>query len=210
VGCAYCVRSITDIIQEMLQLLGLVSGILSGVSIIPYIRDILFHTTKPERASWLIWLVLGFIAFFSQLAEGATWSLWLTGIDTIGVFLVFVLSIRYGVGGVTKRDIIALIAAGIGLILWYFTQHAAIALLITILIDVTGVSLTVIKAYEDPTSETLSTWVIIAIAGLLGMISVGKFDIILLSYPFYIFLANFVVAIAILLGRRKSMSDKKK
>jgi hypothetical protein len=189
----------------MLQVLGLLSGVLSGVSYLPYLRDIFRHTTKPERASWLIWSVLGSIAFFSQLAEGATWSLWLTGIDTLGVLLIFLLSIRFGVGGLTRRDIIALTAAGIGLILWYFTRHASIALLITMLIDAAGAYLTVVKAYEDPGSETLSTWVIVAIAGILGMLAVGQFNLILLSYPFYIFLANFAVAIAMLLGKSKKL-----
>ena len=66
--------------SSMFQFLGLLSGVLSGGSYIPYLRDIFRHTTKPERASWLIWAVLGSIAFFSQLAEGATWSLWLTGL----------------------------------------------------------------------------------------------------------------------------------
>lgn len=187
----------------MLQFLGILSGVLSGGSYPPYIRDIFRHTTKPERASWLIWLALGSIAFFSQFAEGATWSLWLTGLDTLGVLIIFILSIEYGVGGLNKRDIIALIAAGIGLFLWYLTRHAAIALLITIFIDMTGAYLTVVKAFDDPGSETLSTWLIIATAGILGMLSVGKFDLVLLVYPFYIFLANFAVAVAILLGRNR-------
>lgn len=192
----------------MLQFLGLASGVLVGFSYLPYLKDIFLHTTKPERASWLIWSVLGSIAFFSQLAEGASWSLWLTALDTLGVFLIFILSIKYGVGGLKRRDIIALIVAGIGLVLWYITRHAAIALYITILIDVAGASLTVIKAYEDPGSETLTTWLVIAAAGILGMLSVGTFNFVLLSYPFYIFLANFSVAIAILLGRARQARIK--
>ena len=190
----------------MLQILGLTSGILSGVCYVPYVKDIFCHTTKPERASWLIWSVLGSIAFFSQLAEGATWSLWLTGLDTLGVLLIFALSIKYGVGGVNRRDCIALIAAAIGLLLWYITRHAAIALFVTMFIDATATSLTVAKAYEDPGSETLITWLIVAVAGILGMLSVGTFNLVLLSYPFYIFLANFAVVVAILLGRRNKPS----
>ena len=187
----------------MLQLLGIASGILVGISYIPYIKDIFLHTTKPERASWFIWVVLGGIAFFTQLAEGANWSLWLTGIETIGVLLVFLLSVKYGVGGGTRRDLIALIAAGVGLLLWYFFQHAFIALFIAILIDCIGASLTVIKAYRDPGSETFSTWVLVAIAGILGMLAVGTVDLILLSYPFYIFLSNVAVVIAMMLGKSK-------
>ena len=100
----------------MLKTLGLLSGFLSIIMYIPYLRDIFHHTTKPERASWLIWSVLGGIAFFSQFAKGATNSLWLTGAQTLGVFVVFILSLRYGVGGLVKRDIYALNYSGTWLI----------------------------------------------------------------------------------------------
>ncbi len=189
----------------MLQLLGIISGILSGGSYLPYIRDIFKGTTKPERASWFIWATLGVIAFFSQLAEGASWSLWFTALDTLGVFLIFTLSFKYGVGGFNRRDVFALMAAGVGLILWYLTRHAFIALFITMFIDATGAVLTVLKAYEDPGSETLSMWVIIAFAAILAMASVGTFNPVLLAYPFYIFLANAAVVIAILFGRVKKI-----
>ncbi len=187
----------------MLQLIGLSAGILSIVGYLPYLRDILRRTTKPERASWFIWSILGSIAFFSQLAEGATWSLWLTAFETFSVLIIFILSLKYGVGGLQKRDIIALIVSSIGLVLWYQTRHAFIALYITIIIDMMGAILTVVKAYEEPESETFSIWLIVAIAGLLSMISVGRFNVVLLSYPFYIFLANFSVVVAMLFGRSR-------
>jgi len=187
----------------MFQYIGLAAGIITLLSHFPYFFDIIRHTTKPERASWFIWLVLGSIAFFSQLAEGAGPSLWLTAGDSFAVLLTFILAVKFGTGGLSRRDIIALIAAGIGLILWYLTRHAAIALIMTILVDSTGTILTVIKSYEDPGSETLITWLGVAVAGILAMISVGKFSLILLVYPFYIFLANFAVVIAMLLGKAK-------
>lgn len=153
----------------------------------------------------MIWAVLGSIAFSSQLAEGASQSLWLVAADTLGVVAVFVLSIKYGVGGLTRRDIIALIIAAVGLVLWYFTQHAFVALFITIGVDATGTVLSVLKSYEDPGSETLVTWIMVGIAGILAMLSVGSFDVVLLSWPLYITLANFSVAAAILLGRSRTV-----
>lgn len=187
----------------MLQVLGLIAGFLSLVMFVPYIRDIFRHTTKPERASWLIWSVLGGIAFFSQLAKGASDSLWLTGVQTLGVFVIFILSIRYGAGGLVKRDIAALIAAGFGLLLWYLTNEAAIALLFVIVIDAIGGWLTVLKSYEDPGSETLSTWVLSGTSGVFAALAVGSVNYILLAYPVYIIAINYAVVIAILAGRRR-------
>lgn len=187
----------------MLEIIGITSGLIMMGASVPYAIDILKKKTKPERASWLIWTILGTIAFFSQMAEGATYSLWMNGLDTFAVVAIFILSLRYGSGGLVKRDIVALILAGIGLVLWYFTKEASIALFIVLAIDLTGSILTTIKSYDDPGSETLISWILFGFAGLLSAISVGSFNFILLIYPLYICLANWVVVAAILLGKRK-------
>jgi hypothetical protein len=187
----------------MLAIFGYISAILSIIMIIPYVRDILLLKTKPERASWFIWTVLGFIAFFSQMAKGASDSLWLTGGQTLAVFIIVLLSIKFGVGGFTGRDIKALIVAGIGLIVWYLTKEASWALLIVIIVDGAGTLLTAIKSYEDPESETLSTWVISGTSGIFGALAVGILNPILLIYPLYIVFANYLIVLMITLGKKK-------
>ena len=186
----------------MLEALGILSGILGFICVFPYIRDILQKKTKPERASWFIWTVLGSIAFFSQLAKGATNSLWLTGVDTAGVAVTFILALRFGEGGLNSRDIKALTAASIGVVLWFFTKEATLALLITILVDASGAILTIIKAHEDPGSETMSMWILSGLSGLAAAFAVGSFNWILLSYPLYIWIANWSVAVAMVLGQK--------
>jgi len=187
----------------MLLLFGYLSGGFSIIAYLPYLRDIFKLKTKPERASWFIWSVLGSIAFFSQLAKGASNSLWLTGVQTFGVAFIFLISIKYGVGGFMRRDIIALICAGVGLVLWNITKNSATALYVVILIDAAGAILTVMKSYEDPASETMITWILSGTAGIWAAFAVGSFNIVLLSYPTYIAMANFAVAIAIVVGFQK-------
>lgn len=189
--------------MSSVQIFGYLAALLSIVAVFPYIRDILKGKTKPERASWFIWTVLGSIAFFSQLEKGATNSLWMVGTSTVCVLIVSILSIKFGSGGFAKRDKISLLIAAIGLLLWFFTKEAAIALFITIIIDLTGSFLTVVKSLEDPESETISTWIIAFISGIFAALSVGEWSFILLVYPLYIFLANFAVVVAILLGKNR-------
>lgn len=186
----------------MLKLLGILAGLLAIISYIPYTKDILNRKAKPERASWLIWSALASIAFFSQLSKGATQSLWFTGLDSIGAFVTFGLAIKFGLGGLKRRDIVALIIAGLGLVIWYFTHNAVYALFITMGIDAVGASLTVWKTFEHPDTETYAMWVIICFASALAIVSVGKFNLTLMAYPFYIFLANFAVVMAIFFGHR--------
>lgn len=186
-----------------LQFFGYLSAIIGTIASFPYIRDILKGKTKPERASWFIWTVLGTIAFFSQLEKGATNSLWLVGVGTLSVLVVSILSIKFGSGGLARRDIFSLIFAVLGILLWFFTKDSTIALIITILVGSTGSFLTVVKSYEDPESETISTWLLVSVAGIFSALSVGRWNLILLIYPTYIFLTNIAVVSAILLGKNR-------
>lgn len=192
----------------VLQAFGLLSGLISILCYLPYIRDILLKRTKPERASWLIWAVLGSISFISQLAKGASDSLWMTAVQTFGVTLIFLMSLKLGSGGISSRDIKALIFALFGLVIWFLTKEAAWALFIVIFVDASGALLTILKAYEDPESETMSTWMLAGLSGLFACFAVGIWDLVLLSYPVYIMLINWAVTISMLLGIKKLSKHK--
>ncbi|MDP1619802.1 MAG: hypothetical protein U0944_02430 [Candidatus Moranbacteria bacterium] len=181
---------------------GYLSGIAIASSFVPYIRDVFSGKTKPERISWLIWAILGLIAFSSQAASGASYSLVMTGVQFFGDMAVFILAIRYGFGGFLRRDFWALMGASASLFLWYLTDEPAFALFLVIFIDAIGVVLTIIKTYENPETETISTWVFTSAAGFLGCLAVGSLDFILLAFPLYICLAGLAILAAIRLGFR--------
>lgn len=191
----------------MTQYFGYISGFLLLISFIPYLIAIFKGEAKPERASWLLWTILGGISFFSLLSEGATNSLWLPGVQAIGDALIFILSIKYGLGGLMKRDKIALAAAGMSLLLWYFTKEASVALVFAIIIDGAGAVLTMIKSYEEPITEPMSAWVLTCLGGFIGIFAVGNWQPIFIIFPLYIFVANLAIIISILLGRKNKKTS---
>ena len=183
---------------------GVAAGVLSTFAYLPYILDTLAGRTNPQRASWLIWSVLGTIAFFSQVYEGASASLWFAAVQVSGTITVLLLSTVKGHGTYLRPvDYAALAAAAFGIVLWYFTENAAYALTITIGISLLGGVLTVAKSYQNPDSETLSTWVISLIASACALLAVGSFDPVLLAYPAYLFTLYVMFVGAILLGRMR-------
>ncbi|MCL5010719.1 MAG: hypothetical protein M1127_00695 [Patescibacteria group bacterium] len=187
----------------IVQAAGYLSGISIFLSFVPYIKDIFAGKTKPERGSWLIWSILGFISFFSQLAKGGVYSLVLVGTQAVGDLFVFILAVRYGVGGLKERDIVGLGGAMIGLVIWYFTKEAATALFIAIFIDGVGAVLTIIKSYEMPGTETVSAWVFTFLGGFFACIAVGSLSLILLAFPVYMCLISLLIILAIRLGKRR-------
>lgn len=192
------------LLHNPLVLFGLLSAAFSTIAYFPYIRDTLFGRTQPQRASWFIWTVLGSIALCSQLAEGATQSLWFAGAQVTGTAVVFALSIKRGVGGLLNlQDSVVLILAVVGLIAWYLTETAVYTLAVTISISLLGGAVTVRKAYQRPHSETLSTWTCSFVAACLAICAVGQADWVLLAYPVYLFILNGAIVCAIVLGRRR-------
>lgn len=187
-----------------LSTIGVLSFCLGLLAFAPYLRDTLAGRTKPQRSSWLIWAVVASIALASQVAEGASHSLWFTTANWLMAVAVFGVAIRHGSGGgFARRDRVSLAAAFCILLLWYLTETAALALALAILVNCLGAWLTIQKAYLAPHSETLTTWGLAAVAAGLGAVSVGRLDPVLIAYPLFLLALRGTVVAAILLGRAR-------
>src|SRR5476651_1936481 len=113
----------------MVQLLfSVISGILCVIAYIPYLLNILGGKTKPERTSWFLWTVLGIISLASQIDLGATFSLVLACLLTLGSLTIFLLSLRYGSSGMFMRDFIALFFCLASLVIWLYNGEPLVAL----------------------------------------------------------------------------------
>ena len=186
---------------EAQGLFGSVATLLSIIAYLPYILHTLQGQTRPHRACWLIWSVLATISFFSQLHEGATTSLGFSAAQAGCTTLVFLLSVVRGQGAfMTRTDATVLSVALLGLGLWYATDSATYASLISIAISLMGGMLTVQKTYWFPNSETMTTWALSFVAACCAILSVGALDWVLLAYPLYLFVLNGAILGAWALG----------
>jgi hypothetical protein len=178
-------------------LLGVAAAVVSLVGIVPYVRDMLRGTTRPDRGAWLVWSVLGATAFASQAADGATWSLAFLAVETGAVVLVLVLALGRSSGGPEAYELTLLGVAGLGIAGWALSDDPAVATAFVVAADLSGFLLMLPKTWRDPWSETLSTWVLSGVSGALGTAAVGSLDATLLLYPVYFALANGAVAVLI-------------
>jgi hypothetical protein len=179
----------------------LLVGILMVAGAPPYLKDILKGKTRPERATWFIWSVLGVVAFVAQMKLHGRWSLIFVGVDAIGNILVFCLSLKLGIAGWSITDRIAIIIAAIAIAVSLISRQPVVALTGVILADLSGSALTIIKTYKQPESETSITWILLGTASLLGALSVGRLDWQLLLYPVYLTIATYGVFITQVLSR---------
>ncbi len=183
-------------------IMGVTAAVIGVVGMLPYLRDTLGGTTRPHRATWLIWSVLAGVACVSQRADGATWSALVTLVHLVLNGAVFVLAIRRGEGGTGRRDVVLLVLASAGVVGWVVSGAPIVATLSVVVADAIGLAAMTPKTRRHPESETLSTYVAAAVGGALTAGAVGALDVSLLVYPLYYCLANGAIALLIVHRRR--------
>ena len=168
-------------------------------------------TTRPHRGTWLIWSLLSVLVFFSQRADGASWSLVAAGMQVLLNGLIFVLAVRRGVGGVSRADRLMLAIAAGGALGWVIADEPFVATACVVAADLLGLAMMLPKTYRDPESETLATFALASVSGALATAAVGSVDPALVVYPIYLCLGNLGLAILIhraRLRRRPMASDR--
>jgi hypothetical protein len=182
-------------------ILGILAGLVAIADTIPYIRDTLRGKTRPHRGTWLIWATLATVVVLSQRADGGSWSLIMVATTAVLTGVIFVLSIRRGVGGLTARELVMIAIAGAGVAGWLIADEPVLATVCVVVADLIGAAMMVPKTYRDPGSETLVTFALASVSGALAAGAVGAFDASLLLYPVYYCLAN--GALALLIHQRR-------
>ena len=171
----------------------LISTILTVVSGPSYVKDILQGKAKPERSTFLIFTLLSAIAFYGQLQLGAGLSLIFTGLDVLGSFGVFLLSLKYGVSGFGKQEKFAMIVALIGLVISLVAHAPLLAILGVMLADIAAMYLTLRKTFLNPDTEPYISWILFGLAAVFSGLSVQHYSFGLVVYPAYIALAAFAI-----------------
>lgn len=181
--------------------IGEFSIIVSTAGAMPYVKAIIWGKVRPQRTTWFIWsLILG-LGLWGYRASGANDSSWFIVGDLLVTTLIFMLSLWKGRGGHDKLDFICLLLAGLALCAWQMSQVAFFMLYGAIIADAIALVPTVAKALQDPMSEHPSTYAFSSLAAVCGVLAVGEWNIALLSYPSYLFLANITCSLVIIVSQ---------
>ena len=174
------------------------SNILIFSSYLTYEWAMIKGRAKPHRTTRLVIFVIVILGFLSMYAQGDRVVVWFLGICAVQSLVMFIMSLKYGMGGWAKIDILCLVIALSGIILWRVTSNPALGLYAAILADMSGMVPALIKTYRFPKTEYYLAYVFdIAAIILTGLaIRSGGFNEYL--YPTYLFLVNTVMLIFII------------
>lgn len=174
-----------------------ISTFLPLISPIPYIRSILSGETKPHRTTRLVYLIIGLLTTSSLFASGNRVAIWISAVSLLQAIVLFVLGLRYGMGGWSKTDMACLILAILGIVAWQTTSDPLVGLYFGIAADFMGTVPTLIKTWKLPKSEEPIFYILDSMAGGFNMLALSGWTIGDFSYPLYLFLINALIAILI-------------
>lgn len=157
--------------MDLIKIAGIISLLLGAYSVIPYILSILKGKTKPHQFSWLVFVIMNVIVFISQFLEGARESILITFTFVVGSSIIFLLSLKYGVRESSRWDRILFTFALFTIALWVLTKNNALAIWLTLLIDVAATTMIVLKVRAQPYSEDPKPWLIATFAYVFSCIT---------------------------------------
>ncbi|WP_036479633.1 hypothetical protein [Myxosarcina sp. GI1] len=185
--------------------IGIVAGIISIFGFVPYLTAIYQGKTQPNRTTWWIWTIVGFILLASYYSSGATSTIWVPACLAIGHFIIAILALSYGEKGWNNFDRICLLGAGMSLFLWWWYQTPLIALSLNIAIDFLGALPTIRKSYYKPKSEDPLPWLVFLLAHTVNLFALKSWSFELVAYPLYLFCIVSVIVLLLLRFQIKSI-----
>ncbi len=188
--------------HDIASIAGKLAGVISLSAYAPYILSILRKETKPNRASWIIWAIVSTIIALSYREAGASYAFLAPVGYVIGSTIVFILSIRHGVGGWTPFDRRCLIGAAISLVLWWVFNSPMSALLINLFINLLGTLPTMRKAWYQPETESKVAWSLFSLGSIINLFAVESWTFSMAVYPVSMIFLIGMVTVPVLWTRR--------
>jgi len=169
---------------------------------LPYLKDIFSRKIKPHIYTWLIWSITQGVALLGLLYGKGGWGALALSISTFFVFIIFLVSLKYGTKNITKFDTIILIIALLAITVWFQMHNPLLAVIMVSVIDFLGYIPSFRKTFQEPQTETVFPWAVFFFANLLIIFSLSEYNLLTLTYLVTIETANLILISICLIRRR--------
>lgn len=157
---------------------------------IPYMVDIVKGRARPARAARLMFFLLLIITLAQQHSLDSGYAMVITVAELVSSTMLLLLAFKYGVGGLSRTDIICYGLLLVSLGVWISTKNSLLALHISIFADTAAFWPTLEKTWRNPKSETpLFFWGGV-VAPLFSIAAAGTLQYSMIVFPLYLSLVN--------------------
>ncbi|MDB5163177.1 MAG: hypothetical protein JWO54_726 [Candidatus Saccharibacteria bacterium] len=188
----------------VVTLLIVASSILTVVAVVPYLIAVVRRKTKPRIVSWFIWSLLTGISAVASYSDQQYPSGILLTVAALGTLSVVVLGWRFGDKEIGRLDLVCLIGALVGVLLWQVFDSPALAILAAVTIDIIGGIPTWFHIWRKPHEETAITFALSFLGAFCTLLASQDWKVTAIAYPLYLVLTNLFMASLIYIGQHRA------
>lgn len=188
------------------EILSAIAIAITFIAFLPYIRSIIYGTTKPHVFSWIIWGTTTFVVFLAQLEDGGGVGAWPIGVSGVITMAIAVMAyLKKADITITKMDWLFFLTAMSSLPFWYFTSSPLWAVVILTTVDVLGFGPTLRKVFIQPHSESRLFFGLFAARNLIVIAALQHYTVTTVLFPTAIAAACLFVIVTITYRRGVSL-----
>jgi hypothetical protein len=184
----------------------IVAVLLPVISSGVYIYSIVMGNTRPQRMTRLLLLAITAISYGALVAHGDTSGVWLALVSFIQAGVIWLLALKYGIGGADKLDILCLVLCMVGVVYWVLSGQSLAGLVASIVADCIAVIPALRKTIRLPHTELTLFYALDALAAAL-VLAVGPYTWQASMFPGYLLVINMAFVFAIRKGRRHAAQE---
>lgn len=192
------------------EVIGLVSGFIVIVSVIPYAIRTHQAKIRPNPTSWILWTLIGLTLLLTYKSSSAESNVWpaVFGFTNPLLITIFLVKNREKWKKLEGFEIICLIIGLISLSFWsvYYDDRdmAQYALYIAILADACAAIPTVAFVWRFPKDDRPFAWTLFAIGYGLAIFAIPESTISNFILPLYMFFGALFIVLPLILYRLKN------
>jgi hypothetical protein len=194
-------------LQQIFLIISTIAGLITSIFAI---YSVFVGMYKPQRMTRLIFLIINSVIFFSLMFLGNQTAVWLVGTQFLTSVILVILSLKYGIGGKSKSDLLVLFLAVITIIIWQTTKDSFLALNLSIMVHLIGISPTISKCFKLPYTEEPKLYFLDLIAGLFSILALPVIFSTQIIYPLYILFINVLCLLLIYFGKKYKINNNSK
>lgn len=156
--------------MNLKAILSTISGLVFIFAFFPYSKAIVKKETSPRKATWLVWAAGDIIILIGMIAKGTISGLMVGAV--IGATSIFLLSLKFGEPGWTKRDKICITLSALAITLWIYFGESNIGIALSLLALYIAAWPTYVSAWEKPENEDKRGWIFFNLANFFALVAI--------------------------------------
>lgn len=192
---------------NVLNYVVLLGAAVEFLGILPYVKDTMNGTTKPNRVTWLLWGVAPLIGTAAAISDGVGWPVipvFIAGVTPLTVFSASFVN-RKAMWRLGVLDYLYGMLSIMALVLWKITYSADTAIIFAIASDALATLPTLKKSWRHPTTETPTAYLTTLFCALTSFSAFQTWKFSECAFPIYLVI-TFTILPSIIYYRRFRLS----